>query len=107
MARFPDEERMMGSFAWARVLERWLSGSPDDAEARAALERARKINPYAERYISGAQSLPREAPQYYRPGEESEAQMCALELAPAWERHPEFRKWLRGQSRPAIDSAQG
>lgn len=24
-ARFPDEERIMGPFAWARVLERWLS----------------------------------------------------------------------------------
>jgi tetratricopeptide (TPR) repeat protein len=98
IARFPEEERRMGSFAWARVLERWLSGRLDEAEA--ALERSRKVNPFAERYISGAQPLPEEAPQYYRPGEESEAQICALELAPAWERYPGFREWLRGQSRP-------
>ena len=94
IARFPDEERIMGSFAWARVLERWLSGHLDEAEA--ALERARKVNPFAERYISGAQPLPEEAPQYYRPGEESEAQVCALELAIAWEQNPAFREWLRG-----------
>jgi tetratricopeptide (TPR) repeat protein len=97
-ARYPDEERIMGSFAWARVLERWLSGHPDDTAGRAALERARKVNPFAERYVSGVQPLPEEAPPYYRPGEESEARMCALELAAAWERHPEFREWLRGES---------
>jgi hypothetical protein len=42
--------------------------------------------------------MPEESPQYYRPGEESDAQMCALELAPAWELHPEFREWLRGRT---------
>jgi tetratricopeptide (TPR) repeat protein len=98
IARFPDEERILGSVAWARVLERWLSGGPDDAEAQAALKKARQVNPFAERYISGAEPMPEEAPQYYQPGKESDAQMCALELAPAWERNPEFRKWLRGRS---------
>ena len=34
IARFPDEERILGSVAWARVLERWLSGGPDNAEGR-------------------------------------------------------------------------
>lgn len=98
IARFPDEERILGSVAWARVLERWLSGGPDNAEAEAALEKARKVNPFAERYVSGARPMPEESPQYYRPGEESDAQMCALELAPAWELHPEFREWLRGRT---------
>jgi tetratricopeptide (TPR) repeat protein len=83
IARFPDEERILGSVAWARVLERWLSGGPDNAEAEAALEKARKVNPFAERYVSGARPMPEESPQYYRPSEESDAQMCALELAPA------------------------
>lgn len=94
----PGEEGILGSVAWARVLERWLSGGPDSAEAAASLEKARKVNPFAERYISGAQPMPEEAPQFYRPGDESEARMCALELAPAWERNPEFRKWLRGHA---------
>ncbi|MBM3748585.1 MAG: tetratricopeptide repeat protein [Acidobacteria bacterium] len=91
MSRYPGEEKFMGSFAWARVLERWLSGE----SAEAALARARKVNPFAEPYISGAREFPREAPAYFRPGEESEARVCARELAPAWQRHPAFRQWLR------------
>ena len=95
MSRYPDEEKILGSFAWARVLERWLSGELKEAEA--ALARARKVNPFAERYVSGARALPREAPAYYRPGEDSEAQVCARELAAAWQRHPGFRAWLRAR----------
>jgi tetratricopeptide (TPR) repeat protein len=90
---FPGEERMLGSFAWGRVLERWLSGSLD--EAGAALERARRVNPFAERYVSGARKTPHETPEYFQPGTESEAHVCARELALAVGRHPEFRKWLR------------
>jgi len=98
IARVPDEESILATVAWARVLERWLAGGPDHAEAEAALEKARKVNRFAERYISGARPMPEESPQYYRPGEESDAQMCALQLAPAWEAHPEFRQWLRGRT---------
>jgi tetratricopeptide (TPR) repeat protein len=97
IARVPGEERILGCMAWARVLERWLSAGPDHPELQAALEKARKVNPFAERYISGAVPMPEEAPLYYRPGEESEAQAGVLELEPAWEGHPEFREWLRGR----------
>jgi len=93
MSRYPQEEKAAGSFAWARVLERWLSGQLD--EAATALARARKLNPFVERYISGAHELPVEAPAYYRPGEESEAQVCAREFAVAWKSHLEFLEWLR------------
>ena len=60
---------VLGSFAWARVLERWLSGQLVEAEA--ALGRARKVNRFVEPYISGVRELPRQGPAYYRPGEES------------------------------------
>ena len=60
MSRYPAEEKFLGSFAWARVLERWLSGA--FAEAEAALARARKVNPFVERYITGAHELPDEGP---------------------------------------------
>jgi tetratricopeptide (TPR) repeat protein len=93
MARFPGEEKFMASFAWARVLERWLSGSPD--EAAAALARARIVNPFAERYISGLRAVPKQTPDYFKPGDETEAQVCARELSMAWERNPAFREWLR------------
>lgn len=85
----------MGSFAWARVLERWLSGQL--AEAEAALARARKVNRFVEPYISGVRELPSEGPAYYRPGEESEAQVCAKALAIAWKNQPAFCQWLRAR----------
>lgn len=96
MARFPDEEKFMASFAWARVLEQWLSGDMDQADA--ALARARGVNRLAEPYISGVKAIPLETPEYYRPGEESEAQICAKELSIAWQNHTGFREWLRARS---------
>jgi tetratricopeptide (TPR) repeat protein len=93
MSRYPDKERVTGSFAWGRVLERWLAG--ELAEAETALAQAREVNPYAEPYISGERELPSEVPAYYRFGEESEALVCAKELAVAWKSQPAFREWLR------------
>lgn len=95
MARFPDEEKFMGSFAWARVLERWLCGTPD--EAAAALAHARKVNPFAERYVSGVCAVPKELAEYFKPGDETEARVCAKELSRAWDGNPSFREWLRAQ----------
>jgi tetratricopeptide (TPR) repeat protein len=95
MSRYPGEEKFLASFAWARVLERWLSGKLD--EAAAALARARTVNKFAERYISGIRELPAETPEYFKPGDETEAQVCARELSLAWERNPAFREWLRAQ----------
>lgn len=98
LARYPDEERILGTVAWARVLERWLSLGPDDAETQAALERARKVNRFVERYLSGAKAIPEESPPYYSPGNEDEARMCAQQLATACDRNPEFRPWLRARA---------
>jgi hypothetical protein len=87
------EEDFSAVAAWGRVLERWLSGQPDEAEG--AFARARKVNPYAERYLSGGRKLPAVLPESYQPGGEAEGQICAHELAPAVQRHPAFRQWLR------------
>ena len=95
MSRFPGEEKFMACFAWARVLERWLTG--DLKEAAAALSRARKVNPFAEPYVSGVRAVPRETPDYFEPGDESEARVCARELSMAWVGNPGFREWLRAQ----------
>ena len=94
MSRY-REEKVMGSFAWARVLERWLAGELD--EAKAALQRARRVNPFVEPYASGARAIPPVTPEFYRPGDDSEAQVCACEFASAWRRHSGFRQWLRAQ----------
>jgi tetratricopeptide (TPR) repeat protein len=93
--QYPGEEKLLASPAWGRVLERWLAGA--QAQAQAALSRARKVNPHAEPYVSGRKEIPAEGPSYFRPGDETDAQVCAIELALAWRAHPEFRKWLRDQ----------
>jgi tetratricopeptide (TPR) repeat protein len=93
LSSYEGEEEGPALVAWGRVLERWLSGNLD--EARAALARARKVNPFAESYISGERRLPEESPEYYRPGDETEAQVCAKELGLALESHPDFRDWVR------------
>jgi hypothetical protein len=67
------------------------------SEMADAWKQARKVNPFVERYLSGARPFPQEAPPYFRPGEESEAQICVRELVSAWEAHPGFRDWLRAQ----------
>lgn len=89
---YPADERYLAGFAWARVLQHWLAG--DLAEAHAALLRARKINAHAEKYISGRKAIPADTPPGFRPGDESEAQLCAFELARAWRAHAGFRTWL-------------
>jgi tetratricopeptide (TPR) repeat protein len=96
MSLYEGEEEVDACFAWARVLERWISGKTNDA--RAALARARKINRFCEPYLSRSRMLPRQAPEYYRPGDDSEAQVCGTQLFVAVESHPSFREWLRFQS---------
>ncbi len=98
MSRFRSEEKHFAAFAWARVLERWLSGNLK--AAKEALARARKINRFVEPYLTGARRLPRRVPEYFQPGEESEARLCMHELAAAWERHPAFREWVRAAMNP-------
>ena len=96
MSLYEGEEEVDACFAWARVLERWLSGKTNDAQA--ALAKARKINRFCEPYLSGSRMLPSQAPEYYRPGDDSEAQVCGTQLFVAVESHPSFREWLRFQS---------
>lgn len=95
MARFPNDEKFSASFSWGRVLERWLSG--DFAGAKKALGKARKINRHVEAYITGERRLAGEAPAYYKPGDDSEARVCAQEFERAWRAHWGFGAWLLEQ----------
>lgn len=94
LATHQAEENLMGSIAWARVLQLWLSG--DLVEAEAALARARKVNPFVEEYLRGVRRISEDGPGYYRPGEVTEAQICARDHAIAWKNHPGFREWVGG-----------
>jgi tetratricopeptide (TPR) repeat protein len=94
LAAYPDEEGLVAVFAWAKVIERFLAG--EEAEAAKALSHARKVNRFAEPYLSGARRAT-EPPDRYSPGDESEALVCAESLALALHRHTGFQAWLRSR----------
>ena len=55
------------------------------------------MNPHAERYFDGSADPPETEPDFYSPGDESEAVVCATALGQAWHRQPAARRWLRQQ----------
>lgn len=96
ISRYPGEEDYTAAFAWGRVLEYWLAGKLADAQS--ALSRARGVNPFVERYLTGTRRIPERVESVYRPGDDSEAQVAAVELSPACRALPDFTVWLRRQA---------
>jgi tetratricopeptide (TPR) repeat protein len=94
ISKYPGELTHSAIYAWGRVIERWLCGEFEEAEA--AVLKAREVNPYTERYLTGSRRVPEITPAYYRPGDDTEAQVAAKELSLALRKNPEFREWLRG-----------
>ncbi len=62
------------------------------------LAEARKDNAFVEPYLIGKKRLPRSLPDYYSPGEESEAKHVAATLRPAWKGHRASVAWLKAQA---------
>jgi len=83
------------TFAWGRVLERFLAGDRDGAAV--SLKAARKCNRFMELYISAQQPFPKEMPEYYQIGSAEEAILSFECLAEAWTTHPEAMFWLLNQ----------
>lgn len=80
--------------AWSSVLELWLSGDLEQAEKQA--RSAHKNNVHVVGYLTGTKRQPMAHPDYYSPGDENEAKLCACLLGGAWRAHPEATAWLRG-----------
>jgi len=80
------------NLAWARVLERFLSG--DKQAAKRTLKIARNKNHFVELFMGGKKAVPRSLPLQYEPGSEDEAILCVDMLASAWAAHPEAVLWL-------------
>jgi hypothetical protein len=78
---------------WARVLERYLSG--DLSETVEALQQARRQNPHVELFLIGKTKLPKSRPDYYKPGEITEAMTCMEIIGPSWKAHREAIQWLK------------
>lgn len=94
LARY-DECRYSTTFAWGKVLERFLSG--DHEGATQALAVARKQNQHTEPFVTGQRKLPKSMPGGYSPGSEDEAICFAQGLRAAWECHPDSLRWLSEQ----------
>ena len=88
-------EDASANFAWARVLERFLSA--DQPGAAAALKIARKANRFVELYLSGQKGIPKEMPEMYSLGSDEEAVLVLDNMAPAWAEHKEALFWLMEQ----------
>lgn len=93
LGRFKGEETVFASAAWARVMERWMSGQT--GEAAEALASARALNPHVHGYLTGARRLPKQMPDYFQPGGVEEAQITAFRLQAAVRLQPGFLAWLR------------
>jgi hypothetical protein len=79
-------------FAWAKVLERFLAGEPD--QALKALAAAQKQNTFTKAYVLGHRKIPKNLPDGYSPGSKEEAACFAADLQSAWNAHPAAKKWL-------------
>ena len=90
--RFPDEFDFNTVFAWAKVLERFLAGEPE--EALQALAAAQKQNSFSKAYVFGHRKIPKHQPDSYAPGSKEEAACFAADLQSAWNAHPAAKKWL-------------
>jgi tetratricopeptide (TPR) repeat protein len=91
-ARYPDEFDHSTVFAWSKVLERFLSGMPE--EALLALAVARKQNAFSIAYLLGQRRPPKNPPDSYSSGSKEEAACFAGDLQLAWNAHPSAKKWL-------------
>jgi tetratricopeptide (TPR) repeat protein len=83
------------TFAWGRVLKRFLAGDLQGAEA--SLKAARKANRFMELFMSGQRPLPPDMPDSYTLGSEEEALISLESVAGAWMAHPQAMFWLLGQ----------
>ena len=79
-------------FAWAWVLERFLSGNL--TEAVEALAVAQSRNAFVSAYLLGHRKLPKCLPDYYVMCGREEAMCFAADLQFAWSAHAAAKKWL-------------
>jgi len=91
LRKFPGD--ISAPMLWGLVLERFLSG--DLNAARYALYRADDHNPYVLEFIVNNTPIPQEQPEFYQPGEVSEAIICLQCLGRVFQKHPEFKDWLK------------
>lgn len=71
------------------------------AKAKRALDAALRENPHLAPLLTGATAMPKQPPDAYSPGAESEAQVAYAEMQPAWAATPAALAWLAACLPPA------
>lgn len=88
------EDDASAEWAYARALLAFrLEG--DSERARRALQEARETNQHVPAYLTNANLLPRELPEYVSPGREDEAVCLAAQFLAAWKNTPGAVAWVR------------
>ena len=85
----------MATFAWGRVLERFLAG--DRPGAKRALKNARKGNPFVEMFFTGKLRMTGEMPDSYSLGSKEEAMICFDHLGAAFLKNQPAMFWVLEQ----------
>jgi len=93
LAQYPDE--WSASWAYTTTLHTFRRNGPSKA-ADAALKEALQVNPHVPLYLLGVESLPKELPDYYSPGDRNEAVSYLAEGAEGWLQTPGAVEWLGG-----------
>ena len=88
------------TFAWAKVMERYLSG--DLPGAGRALSEAQKQNRFVELYLTGQKRFPGEMPSMYSLGSEEEALIALQLMAGPVKAHPEMLAWITAALLPGF-----
>lgn len=93
LGQYPDE----GSAAWAYTRALLVFRQQGDTlEARRLLKAARKANKHVPAYVLGQKSVPARQPDYYSPGDESEALEYIGSFLAGWKSTSGAVAWLRG-----------
>lgn len=95
LERYENEIRYNTVFAWAKVLERYLSGAMDEAIAQ--IKVAQQQNAHSLAYLLGERKIPKNQPDRYSLGSKEEAICFAENLQTAWNAHLAAKMWLKTQ----------
>lgn len=92
--RYPEDSFAL--HAWARILERFLSGERCAAARAARL--AERDNPHVRSALAGRTRPRKRDDGYFQPRTESEAAYVVDALGAAWAAHPQAVQWLREEA---------
>ncbi|MEN9990433.1 MAG: hypothetical protein RLZZ224_135 [Verrucomicrobiota bacterium] len=102
LERYENEIRYNTVFAWAKVLERYLSGAMDEAIAQ--IKVAQQQNAHSLAYLLGERKIPKNQPDRYSLGSKEEAICFAENLQTAWNAHLAAKMWLKTQKEQSRSS---